>query len=1013
MKVRERARKEEWKAVRVFTDRETPREAFWHQYDTLRRELPHVKNVHVLSFFGMGGMGKTRLLEKLEEELKEKLEDPGFVRYDFKGKTERREVLRALKTMLYKKYKFLFPVYELADYTYSKKIGEDRKAPEVQELSKQNPGLDLTFDILAELTRELVPGIGVAKKIWDYADKGQAALRNKLKPYQLEMDRMDAMTPDELYDFLPVLFAEELSRNLEQRQGPLVIFLDTYECLVNELGGEGEPLQNDLWLRGEDGLIQNTAGVLWVIGGREMLKWKLLDKDWEDVLETHLLEELSYSDCNWFLEKAGVSEEDLRRELCKKSKGSPEYLDLCLKQYEHMKNSGEEITADDFEETPEKLVARLEHYMKPEQKDLVSLLACLGCWNDSLLVEAAERALLQFSFSTYESIKGLSFVTETGAGEYAVNRLVEGVFGKKCPRILKERVAVFGLEKFLPVLQSAGPLEPRYEEALRYAFRFTLLLHDAKRDELPQAYTSNLQKPLRKLWEAGRFLLAEELLRQLEDWAGAQPEAVLQGIVKTNRSCILRAKGEFAVALHSASAALECLEGCLPENHPAMLDARDAYSAALYENEQYERALEWTRETANRRCAVNGETAEETLRTRSNLSACLYSLGRQALQKNHQLEAAPYFDEALKENERVLQILLQEKGSKDPETLRVQGNRVNMLLAAGHTLWEAKKLAEETYTLRCEVLGENHPETISSMASLANVYMAVRDMEAAITLYRRAYVERLEVLGEEHPLTLDSLGRMASALELVGRMDSALAGWKKVYETYRERFGDRAENTLGAAYRYANLLYQCDREEEAEALLLPVIEKWEKTKGKNHPWVLYAIQLLSRCIAKQGGRQEEVLQLRKESLQRHLKTHSPFAESSLQLQKAVCEVLVSLGRSEEAAAELEQLLQACRAFGEADPIAEGEILWALAEQYEELGRMEDAIARGKELVEYGRTHLPEKHSLTWFAVDRVTEWLHKAGRAEEARALEEEQYAVLHKLAEQFPVREGDDPFAE
>ena len=72
-------------------------------------------------------------------------------------------------------------------------------------------------------------------------------------------------------DLLPI---ETLAVYMEESQKPFVIFLDTYEELVNELL-PGNPLQNDLWLRDiKTGIIPRVPYVLWVIAGREKLKWE-------------------------------------------------------------------------------------------------------------------------------------------------------------------------------------------------------------------------------------------------------------------------------------------------------------------------------------------------------------------------------------------------------------------------------------------------------------------------------------------------------------------------------------------------------------------------------------------------------------------------------------------------------------------------------------------------------------------------------------------------------------------
>ena len=44
-----------------------------------------------------------------------------------------------------------------------------------------------------------------------------------------------------------------MADNMEEQNKPFVIFLDTYESFVNELGSEGIATQKDEWLRGKTG----------------------------------------------------------------------------------------------------------------------------------------------------------------------------------------------------------------------------------------------------------------------------------------------------------------------------------------------------------------------------------------------------------------------------------------------------------------------------------------------------------------------------------------------------------------------------------------------------------------------------------------------------------------------------------------------------------------------------------------------------------------------------------------
>jgi len=74
----------------------------------------------------------------------------------------------------------------------------------------------------------------------------------------------------------------------------------------------------------------------------------------------------------------------------------------------------------------------------------------------------------------------------------------------------------------------------------------------------------------------------------------------------------------------------------------------------------------------------------------------------------------------------------------------------------------AETLKKRVLDLRREVVGEKHPDTISSMAELATTYHNQGRYDAAETLKKRALDLRREVVGEKHPDTISSMADLAA-----------------------------------------------------------------------------------------------------------------------------------------------------------------------------------------------------------------------------------------------------------
>ena len=86
---------------------------------------------------------------------------------------------------------------------------------------------------------------------------------------------------------------------------------------------------------------------------------------------------------------------------------------------------------------------------------------------------------------------------------------------------------------------------------------------------------------------------------------------------------------------------------------------------------------------------------------------------------------------------------------------------------------KALPFAEKAFQIRKEILGEKHPDTLSSLNDLAMIYNTLYIYEA-LPLLKKGYRLRKEVLGEKHPDTLNSLSNLAYAYIKQGKINQAI-----------------------------------------------------------------------------------------------------------------------------------------------------------------------------------------------------------------------------------------------
>lgn len=427
------------KATKEFTDREEPRKVFWNTYDKMKIEMATQNAIHVISYYGFGGIGKSALLKKLDEEVKEKAPKSKIEFLDFEKLADSNnnllDILKVIRQDLKENYNFSFPIFDLVTYVYETKMGKTATKPELNSIFDENKELGFLKDFLTE-----IPLIGTFTKVIYYADAGRNLLKERLNNNKLRsrLTELESLSADEIKQYLAYYFSIDLKENLKNEKEPFIFFIDTYEKLVNELNQVGDALKNDLWLRSDEGLICRVPNIIWVIAGREKLKWQDLDESWEGTLDQHLLGTLSFQDTSHFLNVAGINEEELIHQIYNLTHGAPIYLDMCVDTYVKLKEKGITPQIEDFGEDTTALIKRFFMYMNDAERDFTTMLAFIEEWDDESIVEISKKMLGTFSATLYNKIKDFSFVINEN-GHYRIYETIRDITVANASKIEKQR----------------------------------------------------------------------------------------------------------------------------------------------------------------------------------------------------------------------------------------------------------------------------------------------------------------------------------------------------------------------------------------------------------------------------------------------------------------------------------------------------------------------------------------------------------------------------------------------
>ena len=190
-------------------------------------------------------------------------------------------------------------------------------------------------------------------------------------------------------------------------------------------------------------------------------------------------------------------------------------------------------------------------------------------------------------------------------------------------------------------------------------------------------------------------------------------------------------------------------------------------------------------------------------------------------------------------------------GEDHPDTLTSAGNLAGTLLALGD-LSGARDLIQHTYDILRRVQGEYHPDTLTGANNLAATLQALGDLRGARDLHQRTYDTRRRVLGENAPDTLNSAGNLAATLLALGDLRGARDLNQHIYDTRRRVLGEDHPDTLAGANNLAATLHDIGDLRGARDLHQRTYDTRRRVLGEDHPDTLTSASNLAATLQALG-----------------------------------------------------------------------------------------------------------------------------------------------------------------
>lgn len=518
--------------ARRFSDRA---EAFTAFRQALAEQDPEAQKV--LNFWGVGGIGKSRLQHELREMLRR--DQLGIsVRLDFQAPTVRRQDagLYQLRHSLRAEHGLELPLFDIAYAVYWQ-----RANPEVPLSASELPLLSES-EILGDIVSAAgnAPVVGVVVSLVKGLDLlGKRAQRWRRVREDLDLRNLDRLDVHEILDALTFFFARDLRHALNEHVQRCVIMLDAHEALWEDVTARGGRGDRDAWIRD---LIAQTPGVLWVISSRDALKWGATDPEWcEPYLERHAIGDLPPHDRLDFLTSCGV-EGPVARVIAEASNGVPFYLNVSVDHWESIRQE-REPAAGDFGESPGDLLSRFIGHVPQPEEELLKVLSIPRSWDRELFEVLVRRFNISFPLSRWPDFCAYSFTRQTSGGRWVMHSLMREELRRRLSddTALEVHVAIFDFEQERTENEDLPP--SRRIESFREAVMHGLLSQRLTADWFMREANFFMY---RGLWQAMSEVI-DEMEGLITDPA-EHPAELLRGVGDYLNAWILRQQGRLAEA---------------------------------------------------------------------------------------------------------------------------------------------------------------------------------------------------------------------------------------------------------------------------------------------------------------------------------------------------------------------------------------------------------------------------------------------------------------------------------
>jgi tetratricopeptide (TPR) repeat protein len=185
-------------------------------------------------------------------------------------------------------------------------------------------------------------------------------------------------------------------------------------------------------------------------------------------------------------------------------------------------------------------------------------------------------------------------------------------------------------------------------------------------------------------------------------------------------------------------------------------------------------------------------------------------------------------------------------------------SNLGMILADEGKYDESESWTREALEKRRRELGDEHPDTLTSLGNLSMLLQRQGKLDQAEVLCREVLATRRRVLGDEHPYTLNSMNNLGVLLKEKGQFEEAEGYAREAMEIRRRKLGEDHRETIISILNLAMLLKTQGKLPEAERYSEEALEKCRRVLGEEHFLTLNSIGNMGGVFVARGEPAEAI-----------------------------------------------------------------------------------------------------------------------------------------------------------